>query len=32
MVRVRESRAWPIIGKQVATWTPNLPDTPMSEG
>jgi hypothetical protein len=27
-----ESRAWSIIGKQVATGTPNRPDTPMSEG
>lgn len=27
-----ESRAWSIIGKQVATGTPNRPDTPLSEG
>jgi hypothetical protein len=27
-----ESRAWSIIGKQVATGTPNRPHTPMSEG
>jgi hypothetical protein len=27
-----ESRAWSIIGKQVATGTPDRPDTPMSEG
>ena len=27
-----ESRAWSIIGKQVATGTPHRPDTPMSKG
>jgi len=27
-----ESRAWSVIGKQVATGKPNRPDTPMSEG
>jgi hypothetical protein len=26
-----ESRAWSIIGKQVATGKPHRPDTPMSE-
>ena len=31
IVRVWESRAWPIIGKQVAIWMTNLPDTSVSQ-